>query len=75
MSEIVWTGPRDDKTAIWSGLQLRAERVEVGEWVWAVLSDSGWSCFASSKKTVKNGKLAREAAEAAARKYVEGRDG
>jgi hypothetical protein len=77
---IVWTGPRDDKTAIWEGFMLRAERVGRGAWWWNVYDNEGkLGCREVvdddvKGETVRTGKLAREAAEAAARRYVEGQD-
>jgi len=82
MSDIVWTGPKNNKTARWEGLVLRAEMMDHGAWWWLVrrLVDAEigqWltvgDCW-DHEGLVKTGKLAREAAEAAARKYVEGRD-
>jgi hypothetical protein len=64
MSNPVWTGPRDDKTAIWRELKLRAVMTHLGLWLW-------WVEGICSGE-INTGARAMAAAEAAARRYVEG---
>jgi hypothetical protein len=72
--EVVWTGNlRDDCSAVWHGLMLRAEQMSKSRWWWAVYSDEGrrgcvqWAAsYDKAPYHAKNGREARAAAEAAA---------
>lgn len=71
---IVWRGNlRDDCTADWNGLMLRAEMMGQGVWWWAVYGpdrraaeiDASWN-----HPPTRTGKAARQSAEASARSFV-----
>ena len=68
--EINWTGNlKDDCTAEWEGMTLRAEEMDKADWWWAVYDSDNELIFSSndfSEKEFKSGKAARHAAEQAA---------
>lgn len=72
-----WEGdPEDDCRVRWDGLVLRAEKMEVGRWWWAVhdlaLGEPGDAVLSSNDtepSACSNGAQARAAAELAARTY------
>jgi hypothetical protein len=72
---ISWTGDlADDCKAHWAGLVLHAEQMDRKLWWWAVTLERTGETVAdshSSKTAVLNGKGARIAAEAAARKWLQ----
>lgn len=71
---IEWTGDlRDDCTARWAGLTLRAEQMQRGVWWWAVYDDRSGAILGDSNTAgvrVPNGKQARTAAERVARQSL-----
>ncbi|PHS10659.1 MAG: hypothetical protein COA78_10885 [Blastopirellula sp.] len=73
-SRIIWTGNlNDDCTAEWNGMMLRAEEMDRLQWWWAVYDADGEIIDDSNRHTserFKNGKIARQAAEAAARQAI-----
>jgi len=72
---IVWTGDLDDDcVARWAGLMLRAEWMDEDYWWWAVydMENNEITIDASNEydERVIGGKIAREKAENAAKKYL-----
>lgn len=71
---IEWIGDlRDDCTARWAGLILRAEEMEKKSWWWAVTDLSNGLEISSSnesKKIIEDGVSARFEAESAAKNYL-----
>lgn len=75
---ITWTGDLDDDcTAIWKGLVLRAEWMNGKRWWWAVSDQATGVEIDSSNNEgyfdtpFLSGAEARQAAESAAREYVD----
>ena len=73
-SSPTWTGDlADDCVAYWAGLTLRAEWTNGSDWWWAVVDQATGEEIASSNGQnhhVTSGEVARDAAEVAARTYL-----
>ena len=73
--ETIWKGNlNDDCTAEWKGMTLRAEEMDKAYWWWAVYGESGDIIDDSDSyypEKFKKGKVAREAAENAAKKHMQ----
>ena len=71
---ILWTGNlNDDCTAEWNGMMLRAEEMDRLDWWWAVYDADGEIIDGSNNHTserFKNGTIARQAAESAAKRRI-----
>ncbi len=70
---IEWVGNlKDDCHAEWKGIQMHAEQMDKNYWWWAVYDKEQEIIDSSNEhqEKFKNGKLARIAAETAARKYA-----
>jgi hypothetical protein len=72
---IDWRGDLDDDcTALWTGLMLRAEKMDHHDWWWAVTQDDGSHAGIGSSnedgKPCQSGEIARQRAETCAREFL-----
>ena len=72
---IQWTGDlKDDCTAIWGGLMLRAEEMDRNFWWWAVVQDEGRGELLYSSheddRECRSGVVARQRAESCAMDFL-----
>ena len=70
---VEWTGNlNDDCHAEWNGIRMHAELMDKRYWWWAIYDEKNEVIDSSNEhqERYKNGKLARQAAETAARKYA-----
>jgi hypothetical protein len=70
-----WTGDlRDDCTALWNGLMLRAEKMDHEHWWWAVTTESGSGYEIDSSNNHEgqcpSGEMARMRAEICAQDFA-----
>ncbi len=70
---VEWTGNlNDDCRAQWNGIRMHAEQMGKRYWWWAIYDEKNEVIDSSNEyqERLKSGKLARQAAETAARKYA-----
>ena len=72
--EMNWIGDlKDDCTAEWNGLTLRAEKMDKRNWWWCVYDEKNDTIDDSNEhypNQYKNGKVARAEAERVAKEYL-----